>query len=445
MVRQDEIGTQTLESYRSLVGEALLDELSSLASKLRGARVAHINATADGGGVAEILGSLVPLYRDVGIDASWLVLQGSEPFFRMTKRLHNALQGAEEPFTADDWEVYMEWNRLNARSFSQSYDVVFLHDPQTAAMAQFTRSASTRWVWRCHIDTSTPDPEAWQALSALVGELDAAVFSTPEFVGPNGHLPRVAIIPPAINPHAPKNRTRAWAEAAKTVASFGVDPRRPFISQVSRFDPWKDPEGVITCFRWLKERHPSLQLVLLGNFATDDPEGITIYAKVLKAARLVPDVHVITGLTDLVGPFQGLSCVVLQKSLREGFGLTVTEALWKRTPVVAGNVGGIRLQIGEAIGGFLVDSVEECAQKVDYLLEHEEERVALGGAGREHVRSHFLLPHLLRDELQLVNELVNGAAPPASGQTRAEKALTGLARGQSTGDLAAFSLATTPT
>ena len=442
MVRQDDGRPEPIESYRPILGDAPLDELTTLASHLKGARVAHINATAEGGGVAEILGSLIPLYRDAGIDASWLVLQGSEPFFHVTKRLHNALQGAKDSFTPDDWDVYMEWNRLNARTFTERYDVVFLHDPQTAAMAQFASEAATHWVWRCHIDTSTPDQSAWRAIGALVSDFDAAVFSTPDFVGPDDRLPRVAIIPPAINPHAPKNRTWARAEAVKTVAHYGVDPRRPFITQVSRFDPWKDPEGVISCFLGLKERHPSLQLVLLGNFADDDPEGVTIYSQVLKAAQQLPDIHIITGLTDLVSPLQSLSRVVLQKSLREGFGLTVTEALWKGTPVVAGNVGGIRLQIGGGVGGFLVDSIEECTEKVNYLLEHEEERLALGEAGREHVRSHFLLPHLLLDELQLVHELVNGAPPPTDW-TRAEEALARLARGRTNGVAAALSPAAT--
>ena len=214
------------------------------------------------------------------------------------------------------------------------------------------------------------------------------MFSIPEFVRPDPWLPPVAIIPPAIDPWTPKNRPMPRKKAA-AIARYGVDPRRPFICQVSRFDPWKDPLGVIACFELLKCEHPNLQLVLLGNFADDDPEGFATYTQVLEATRNLRDVHVVTGLVDLVGPFQSLSHVVLQKSLREGFGLTVSEALWKGTPVVAGNVGGIRLQIKDGVGGFLVDSVEECAQKVDYLLRHEEERLALGEAGRGTCASQF--------------------------------------------------------
>ena len=414
MLRQIDIGIGSLESYRPVVGEGILEELYSVASNLKGARVAHVNATANGGGVAEILRSLVPLYRDLGVDASWLVMQGDDPFFQVTKQLHNALQGADCRFTQADWDVYMACNRRNAASLSLDYDVVFLHDPQPAAILQFSEKASTRWVWRCHIDTSTPDAEAWGVLRTLVNEYDAAVFSIPEFVGPGLRLPHIAIIPPAIDPLTPKNQYMPQEKATAVIATLGIDLRRPFISQISRFDPWKDPLGVLECFKLLREDHRDLQLVLLGNFADDDPEGIAVYTEVLEAARHLPDVHIITGLTDLVNPFQRLSQVVLQKSVKEGFGLTVTEALWKGTPVVAGNTGGIRLQIADGVGGFLVDSTAECAQKVDYLLRHEEERLALGESGREHVRSNFLLPRLLRDEMELMRQLLQNAPTRSS-------------------------------
>ena len=410
MLKQVDMGVRSLESYRPLVGEELLEELYSLASYLKGARVAHVNSTANGGGVAEILWSLIPLYRDLGIDTSWLVMEGDAPFFEVTKGLHNALQGAESHLTEADWALYMERNYRETASLRLDYDVVFLHDPQPAAIRYFSGKGAAQWIWRCHIDMSAPDPAAWQPLSALVEEFDAAVFSLSEFVRPDLALPRVAIIPPAIDPHTPKNTPMPIGDAEAVVAEFGIDPARPFICQVSRFDPWKDPLGVIECFRLLRQDHQDLQLVLLGNFADDDPEGLTMYSRVMDAAQDLPDVHIITGLTDLVNPFQGLSQVVIQKSLREGFGLTVTEALWKGTPVVAGRVGGIRLQISDGVGGFLVDSVEECAQKVDYLLTHGEECRALGEAGREHVRRNFLLPRLLRDELALAHELLSTEA-----------------------------------
>lgn len=412
MLKQDRIGVRRLERYRSIVGEGLLEELDTLAADLKGARVAHISATANGGGVAEILQSLIPLYHDLGIDATWHVMGGDEPFYRVTKQLHNSLQGADCHLTQADWDKYMARNRVEASALSGEYDIVFVHDPQPAAIQHFVRDVAPYWVWRCHIDMSTPNPGTWEVLKSLLNGFDAAVFSLPEFASPDLRVPRLSFITPGIDPLTPKNQPISRRRAESTVAQFGVDPNRPFISQVSRFDPWKDPLGVIECFKLLKEDHRDLQLVLLGNFAEDDPEGRIIYSHALEAAQEVPDVHIITGLTDLVGPFQKLSKVVVQKSLKEGFGLTVAEALWKKTPVVAGKAGGLRLQITDGVGGFLVDSVEECAQKVHYLLGHEGERLALGKAGREHVRSNFLLPRLLRDELGLAKSLLVSATAP---------------------------------
>ena len=401
-------GAQSLDPYAGLLDQSLLEELESLGSALKGARVAHISATATGGGVAEILHSILPLYRGLGIDASWLVLQAEDAFFDVTKQMHNCLQGAKCGLTSKDWKVHAEWNRRNAALITSTYDVIIVHDPQPAAIREFARGAANKWVWRCHIDTSEPDENTWRVLSGLIYEFDAAVFSLPEFVGPGlEHLP-ISIMPPAIDPFTPKNKPMSKDEGLAIVARFGLDPNRPFIAQVSRFDPWKDPLGVIECFKLLKKNHLDLQLAMLGNFADDDPEGQVMYERVLEAAGGVPDLHIITGLTDLVGPFQAQSKVILQKSLREGFGLTATEALWKGTPVVAGNVGGLRLQVSDGVGGFLVDSVEECAEKVDYLLTHEDERVALGKTGRERVRAQFLLPRLLRDEFKLLHGLLSG-------------------------------------
>lgn len=340
-----------------------------------------------------------------------MTIQGDDPFFKVTKQLHNTLQGARLPFPKADWDTYMELNQREAASLSREYDLVFVHDPQPLPLRRFAADSPAKWVWRCHIDMSDPYEEAWNPLKEMVKDYDAAVFSLAEFVKQDGSLPPVAIIPPAIDPHTPKNRAMSWKRAAKVVAEYGVDPLRPFISQVSRFDPWKDPLGVIDCFKMLRRRHPNLQLALLGNFADDDPEGREIHAQVVKAARHLTDVHIITNLTDLVSPFQQPSQLVLQKSLREGFGLTVTEALWKGTPVVAGKVGGICLQIMDGVGGFLVDSVEECADRVGYLLRNEGERRRLAEAGRDHVRSNFLLPRLLYDEPTLALGLLGAHAP----------------------------------
>ena len=268
ILNQTHNGTHSLESYRFLVGEELLEEIYSLALQLKGLRVAHINATANGGGVAEILRSTIPMYQALGIDASWLVMEGNESFFNVTKHIHNALQGAERYLNASEWDSYLAGNRSNVSALCSGYDVVFVHDPQPAAIRQFAPAGTAqRWVWRCHIDTSTPNRETWQSVSALVNEYDAAVFSIPEFVGPGLRIPRVAVIPPAIDPLTPKNRPMAHKRAARIVRGYGVDPERPFITQVSRFDPWKDPLGVIAAFQELRKRHKSLQLVLLGNLA----------------------------------------------------------------------------------------------------------------------------------------------------------------------------------
>lgn len=414
-MKRIEVQPGSLESYRSIVEDGLLEEIYALASRLKGMRVAHINATARGGGVAEILQSVVPLYAELGIDVEWLVLDGSAPFFAVTKQIHNALQGADRHLPPGDWDLYLECNRSNAESLERRYDIIFAHDPQTAGLHRFARNRAWRWVWRCHIDTSNPCEEVWEPINALVQDFDAAIFSLRDFVGPGMHLKRVSIIPPAIDPLVPKNRPMAVEEAEDILAANGVDPRRPFICQVSRFDAWKDPLGVIAAFKRLKAEHHDLQLCLLGNFADDDPEGVVLYQEVMNAARGLAGVRIITGLTDRVNPFQALARVVLQKSLREGFGLTVTEALWKATPVVGGNAGGIRLQIKDGIGGFLVNSVAECAERTDYLLTHEEDRLALGRAGREHVRANFLLPRLLRDELKLAVELITQQAEPSAG------------------------------
>ena len=409
-----EVGERSLEAYRVVLSDGLYDDVRSLAKDLRGARIAHVNATANGGGVAEILQSIIPLYRDIGIDTTWLVIGGNQRFFSHTKQLHNTLQGSVHRFERADWDHYLKWNARQAKADLWDYDVVFIHDPQPAGIRQFAPPTGARWVWRCHIDTSEPNREAWGTIRDMVNGYDAAIFSTADFVGPGLTLPRIEVIAPAIDPLTPKNMPMPEDEARAVVANYGVDPDRPFISQVSRFDPWKDPLGVVACFGMLKEKHPALQLALLGNFADDDPEGQVIFRELEQAVRDVPDVKIITDLTDLVNPFQALSQVVLQKSTREGFGLTVAEALWKGTPVVAGNVGGIRLQIVDGAGGFLVNSVEECAAKVDYLLLNEDERIALGNAGRERVRAKFLMPRLLRDELTLVKTLLSSTAKGAA-------------------------------
>lgn len=403
--------TRTLAEYRGVIDDSLIEEVRSLAGALKGARIAHVNATDSGGGVAEILHSIIPLYRDLGIDTTWLVLDGAPEFFDVTKTMHNAMQGQPHEFTKGEWDTFLHFNEQNALEIDGAFDVVFVHDPQPAAIRRFRPDVASTWIWRSHIDTSSPNMQAWRFVTEQVEDFDAAVFSLDDFVGPGLQLPHVAIVPPAIDPFIPKNRHWSEAEAREVVASHGVDPDKPFVSQISRFDPWKDPIGVIEAFRLLRPKYPDLQLCLLGNFASDDPEGEVMYAKVLDAAEGEDGLFIITGLTDLVGPFQALSAAVIQKSIREGFALTVTEALWKGVPVVGGAVGGIRLQIGGGVGGFLVTSVAECADKLDYLLSNDEERAALGSSGKEHVRRNFLIPRLLRDELEIAAQASAASSP----------------------------------
>ena len=404
----EEAGVYSLYHYTDLLDHALLEELESLGDKLKGARIVHVNATAHGGGVAEILHSMLPLYHGLGVDVSWLVLRGDDSFFNVTKHMHNCLQGDPSGMTPAEWDMHAAWNKHNAEFLTSTYDAIIVHDPQPVALREFAPNAARKWIWRSHIDTSAPEEGTWKRLSALANGFDAAAFSLPEYAGPGLEGLSIAIMPPAIDPFVPKNTEMPYHEAMHIVARFGIDPTRPFISQVSRFDPWKDPLGVIEAFKLVKQNHPEVQLALLGNFADDDPEGRVMFETVQEAARGVKDVHIVTGLSDLVGPFQAQSKVVIQKSLKEGFGLTATEALWKGTPVVVGNVGGLRLQVSDGVGGFLVNSIEECAERVDFLLENETERVALGATGRERVRTHFLMPRLLRDELRLIHELLNG-------------------------------------
>lgn len=398
--------TRSLSEYDDLLDGSLIKEIRALAESLKGVRVAHVNATQSGGGVAEIMHSIIPLYRDLGIDASWLVLDGEPDFFDVTKAMHNALQGQSHEFTEGEWDTYLRVNKENAEDLDGQFDVMFVHDPQPAAIRRFRPGAASKWIWRSHIDTSVPNTQAWNFIIEQVAGYDAAIFSLDDFVGSGLQVSHLAIMPPAIDPFVPKNRSYSEKAAREVVASHGVDINKPFVSQISRFDPWKDPIGVIECFRLLQPKFPDLQLCMLGNFASDDPEGAVMYEKVLEAAQGVDGVFVITGLTDLVGPFQALSEVVIQKSTREGFGLTVTEALWKGTPVVGGAVGGIRLQLSDGVGGFLVNSIGECADRVDYLLSNKQQRVELGESGREHVRRNFLIPRLLRDELKAATQVM---------------------------------------
>jgi trehalose synthase len=410
MLQRVELATKSLDNYVPIVGEEVIGEIRKLAGPLKDARAVHVNATAYGGGVAEILQTLVPLMRDVGLDAEWQVIEGADEFFEVTKACHNGLQGMEIPFTEEMRDTWRRYNEMNAAKFEGEYDFVIIHDPQPAGMRHFCGDAGgARWIWRCHIDTSEPNPDYWDFFAPYVNAYDAGIFTMEQYVGPGVDFEHLAIVPPTIDPLAPKNAPMDEAEAQGIVAGFGIDVARPLVTQVSRFDPWKDPLGVIDAYRIVKAHMPEVQLALVGSMAADDPEGWSYLDKTSRHAGEDFDIHILHNFNGVhgreVGAFQTTSDVVVQKSTREGFGLVVTEALWKGKPVVGGNVGGIPLQVLDGETGFLVNSVQECAEKIRYLLQHPEQTELMGLAAREHVREHFLTTRHLADYLRLFAEL----------------------------------------
>lgn len=399
---------KTLAEYAPLVGQDVLDELEELARPLRGSRVVHVSATAQGGGVAELLQALVPLMRSVGLDADWLVMAGSDAFFTVTKALHNGLQGMPLDLTTDMRARYLEENRRNAAAFEGAYDFVVVHDPQPAPLrAECPHDAGGIWIWRCHIDLTAAIPEHWAFVRPFIERYDAAIFTLPDYVMADLHVPTTAIIPPAIDPLSPKNAPLSPEHVRQLIEARGVDVSRPLVVQVSRFDPWKDPVGVIQVYRAVRPAVPGLQLVLLGAMANDDPEGEEYYRRTVEAAGSDPDIHILVnehGSVE-VNAFQRQASVIVQKSLREGFGLTVTEGLWKARPVVASKVGGIPTQIDDGISGYLVDSIETCVQRIGDIFHDPEAATEIGRQGREMVRRHFLSTTLLRNYLRLFTTL----------------------------------------
>lgn len=415
------VPTKPLEPYRAVVGDATLGELRALAAPLRGARVLHLNATAFGGGVAEILGTLVSLMRAVGLETEWQTMRGAHEFFNVTKAMHNALQGADIPFTDAMYETWKRYNAENARLFDADYDFVIIHDPQPAGiLAMLDRPRVGKWIWRCHIDLTDAQPAAWNFLRPYLAPYDAAIFSMPEYVKPDLAGPEVFVIPPSIDPLSPKNMALPRDMVREIVRRYNVDADRPLLVQVSRFDPWKDPLGVIDAYRIVKREIPDVQLALLAGMATDDPEGWAWYEKVARYAGLDEDLEILSNLNGIgnteVNAFQRAADVCIQKSLREGFGLTVSEALYKGRPTIGGNVGGIRIQIQDGETGFLVDSVAECADRCLQLLRDPALGERLGAAGHAYVRDHFLSTADLREHLQLFQSVATSAGTPATSR-----------------------------
>jgi len=330
MLQRVELEQKRLADYLPVVGEEVIEEIRSLAEPLRGARVVHVNATAFGGGVAEMLQTLVPLMCDVGLDAEWQVIEGEDEFFNVTKACHNGLQGMDIPFTEEMKAVWRRYNEMNAARFEGEYDFVVIHDPQPAGLLHYHgRKGGKHWAWRCHIDTSHPNPAYWDFFAPFISEYEAGIFTMEEYVGPGVSYDHLAIITPTIDPLSPKNAPLAQERAREIVARFGVDVSRSLITQVSRFDPWKDPLGVIDAYRIVKAQVPEVQLALVGSMAADDPEGWYYLDKTIRHAGEDYDIHILHNFHGVgaleVGAFQAVSDVVVQKSTREGFGLVVTE------------------------------------------------------------------------------------------------------------------------
>jgi trehalose synthase len=372
MLQTVDVGERSLDAYRGVAPDPILDRLRELSVELRGLRVLHLNATPYGGGVSELLRSGIPILNDLGLVAEWKVISGDETFFSVTKAIHNGLQGAERSLTESERATYAATSERNAALLEEEYDVIVVHDPQPAGILSIHGKGESRWIWRCHIDTASPNPEVWAFLRSYLDGYDTAIFTMREFLPPDLPIAHVEIVPPAIDPLSPKNLDIGEQTALQVLSWIGVDLDRPLVTQVSRFDPWKDPLGVIAAYRLAREEVPGLQLALAGSMALDDPEGWEIHREIQRASLGEPLIHVFTNLTGVgnieVNAFQRLSQVVVQKSIREGFGLVVSEALWKGTPVVAGRAGGIPLQLADGVGGVLVESIEECAQAIAALL-----------------------------------------------------------------------------
>jgi trehalose synthase len=397
-----------LEEYAALLGQGEIEELRALAKPLRGRSIEMINSTAVGGGVAEILTRLLPLADQLELDIRWNVMTGGEDFFEVTKSFHNALHGAPYHATARDFEVFLAYNESNASRLLLESEFVVIHDPQPAALIEARKSGHNHWAWRCHIDLSHPNESVWNFLEPFVAKYDGAMFSSPAFAR-RLPIPQYLFYP-AIDPLSDKNCDLSSDFIQDVLARYKIDPQRTILTQISRFDRLKDPVGVIRAYRIVK-RYFDCQLVLAGGGAPDDPEGAVVLKEVLREAESDSDIKVLDlpAFAPLeVNALQRASTIVIQKSLREGFGLTVSEALWKKKPVVASAVGGIPSQVIHKQTGLLAHSVEGTAYQIRFLLSHPDIAAKLGEAGHQHVKENFLITQKLKRYLTMFLAISNG-------------------------------------
>jgi trehalose synthase len=387
-----------LEDYIPIAGQGVIDDLRLAAGKLKNKTVQMVNSTSVGGGVAEILNRMVPILNELGLKTRWEVIKGGRDFFSVTKKFHNALHGKQEEITQHDFDIFMETSRKNIELLETNSDIVFIHDPQPIGLVN--KKADNKWIWRCHIDVSGPDQKVWQFLKGFVSKYDAAVFSSPGF---SQSLPmRQFLVAPSIDPLSDKNKDLSGETIDSVLGKYGIDGQKPIITQISRFDRLKDPIGVIDAYLLVK-RHIDCQLVLAGGTADDDPESVQVFEEVKEKSQQDSDIHILLlAQNDLeINALQRASTVIVQKSIREGFGLTVAEALWKAKPVVASAVGGIPLQIAHKHSGLLCYSIEGAAFAIKQLLNAPEYAKKLGENGREQIRNNFLLTRHIRDYLLL--------------------------------------------
>lgn len=399
-----------LSDYKNIISKDTYSEIEKTAKKLAGARVIHLNTSPTGGGVAEILRSLVPLQKGLGLESHWFRGMKNADFFRTTKEIHNYLQGKKGDLTEKERELYLEANAEIAKTLSKlEADLWVIHDPQFVPVIDFHKNLHPS-IWRCHIDTSNPNIFVWRFLLPFIQKYDRYIFTMRKYIGPDLDYRRARIIPPAIDPLNKKNAPLDLESADRIVRRYGVSAVLPLVSQISRFDPWKDPWGVIDAYKIAKREFPTLQLALIGVFAPDDPEAKVVVEDLRKYAKGDPSIFILSNLDEVedieVNAFQVASDVVIQKSTREGFGLTVAEGMWKRKPVIGGRAGGIVEQIEDGKNGFLVTTAAETAEKIIFLLKNPEKANEIGKHGRETVREKFLITRLLLDHLKLYDELI---------------------------------------